>query len=880
MTSFTSPVTGTNGLSDINPEMIETIHVLKDASATSLYGSRAANGVILVTTKKGKKDQKGKFSVNFSQTYSVLPEFPTMVGGKAERDYRIMSRRLYRSAYLDYGDDTYKYPESYNDAYGTSGQFDKYWGNGLAGSPTDGDALQDSLNTFYNNSTNFFKKLYRTGKVTNANIQTYGGSERMTYSIGAGYYDEKGIVIGSGFNRINLMGNFTVKPVDNMTIGFNNYLSMSDRSRGSRGSGFSSGKDIELVPGEAFSLSTLLPYSNEATREAIEKFKSKEEKNTSYRLRSSLSLSYDFGKHVNFKNTVSIDYNQNNRNIYIPGEFDWYKENKTLGEIARNKVFLNESLLNFKKSFNDVHNLELMAGLSFQRDEYNYIGGSASKGPSEFVHYAGEYGWPSIIERSWGATAGKSYRSDFSEKKMNSYFGRLNYNFNKKYFFTATFRRDGSSVFGENLKWASFPSLAASWNISEEEFMKSIDFLDFAKLRASYGISGNVFKNPYLSYGLLKGGPTYDSSPTIGPDRKEGFYNPDLSWEETRQYDIGIDMDFFNYRLSVTADYYNRYTDKMLNAVALPGNYTGYNNQWKNAAAILNQGLELEVKYDIIRKEDKFWRVSFNIAKNWNKLADSWNGKDFFYKDEDNNSKYFILGQKVNGIYAWKTDGYWQGSAEETAYFDSRNRLRYFGPWASNYYYAGTTKFVDVNGDYELNNKDMVYVGSSLPEVTGGIVNEMKWKNFDLNMLFSFSLGRDMINAQPINSLGATQELSPIFVDLNNSTFWQNPGDNTDYAIGHFTNYNRDWHAMQDRFVETVNYLKLKTLTLGYTLPKSLFGMKYFDEVRVFFSGENLFTWTNYSGIDPETVDLNTGIDSGKTYPLARKLSLGITFKL
>lgn len=879
MTSFTSPVTGTNGLSDINPEMIESIHVLKDASSTSLYGARAANGVILVTTKKGAKNQKGKFSVNFSHTYSILPEYPLVYGGKGERDYRIQSRRNDRRAYFDYETNAYKYPDSYEDVVGTYGSYDAYWGNGSAWSPSDGDQLQDSLNTFWNNSTNFYKKLYNVGKVTNANIQTYGGSETMSYSIGAGYYDEKGIVLGSGFNRVNLMGNFMVNPIDRLTVNFNNYLSMSDRSRGTRGSGLSSGKDIELIPGAADKLSTLLPFNSDATTEAIKSFKTQQEKNISYRLRTSFKLKYDFTEHLSFTNTSSLDYSQNNRNSFLPAAMDDYNETKTVGEIARNVMFLNESLLNFKKSFNDIHNITAMLGLSYQRDEYNYIGGSAKNGPSEYIHYAGQTGWPDVTKRSEYWTEGmKNYMSNYSEKKMNSYFGRIDYNYNKKYFLSATLRRDGSSVFGENLKWATFPSVAASWNFSEEDFMEWTKILDFAKLRASYGMSGNVFKNPYLSYGILQGDNIYNGNPSIKPNRSEGFYNPDLSWEETKQFDIGVDLSFNDYRLSVTADYYNRYTDKLLYKVPIPGDYIGYASQWRNAAAISNEGIELEIKYDVYRKDGNYWRLSFNIAKNWNRFAESWNGKDFY---DGTARKAYVLGKKLNGIMGLKTDGYWHTDASETAYYDSDGRINYLNPRSGESFdYPGTTKFVDSNNDNVISYKDEVYLGSSLPEITGGIVNEVKWKNFDLNILLSYSLGRNMVNAQPVNSLAVGGVLSPIFINLDEATFWENPGDNTDYPVAHVQNYNHDWNPMQDRFVETVNYLKLKTLTLGYTLPKSIVGKKYFDQVRFFFSGENLLTLTNYSGMDPETVDMTTGIDKGETYPLARKLTLGLTIKL
>lgn len=202
-----------------------------------------------------------------------------------------------------------------------------------------------------------------------------------------------------------------------------------------------------------------------------------------------------------------------------------------------------------------------------------------------------------------------------------SYFGRLNYVFEERYMVTATLRRDGSSVFGRNLRWATFPSFAVAWNFSEENFMQWLGALSFGKIRFSYGISGNQFNQPYLAYGLLLGGQgSYEGNPIITPDLQEGYYNPDLGWEETKQYDLGLDMNFFNYRLSFTADYYYRRTDKMLSKTPIPGNHSGYSSVWRNAGALSNEGIEFDIKYDIMRTDDSFWTISLNFAKNWNKL--------------------------------------------------------------------------------------------------------------------------------------------------------------------------------------------------------------------------------------------------------------------
>ena len=884
MPSFTSPVTGTNGLADLNPEVIESIQVLKDASATSLYGSRAANGVIIVTTKKGRKNQDASFDVNFSYSYNVLPAYPKQTGGKAERYFRLQQRLNVRKAYKDYGKNMWVYPTSYEEAYHKGGAYDGFWGDGyVSDKGANGSELQDSLNPFYNNSTNFYKYYFQATKTLNANIQTTGGSERMTYSVGLGYYDEKGILKGTGYSRVNLMGNFILNPVEVLTVDFRAYLAYSDRSRGVRKSGFSGGNEVEVIPGDPLEQSTLLPGNSAVTEEALKGLKGKEEKNNTYRLRSTFGLKLDVMKGLNISNTISIDYSQNNRNFFSPSWLNDPKESMTNGEVAREYTVLDEALLNFQREFAGRHKLEMMLGYSYQYDQYNYVGGSAKNGPSDYVHYATQHGWPGTTDRGYYVEPMKDYQSDLTEKKMMSYFGRVNYILDEKYMLTGTLRRDGSSVFGRDLRWATFPSVAVAWNFSEERFMKWFGALSFAKIRFSYGVSGNQFNQPYLAYGLLVGGQgSYEGQPIITPDLQEGYYNPKLGWEETTQYDFGMDMDFFDYRLSVVADYYYRRTDKMLSRTPIPGSHAGFGSVWRNAGALSNEGIEVEVKYDLLRGNEAFWNISVNFAKNWNKLLETYNGKDMEMTDMMKERRSYIIGKPVGNIVGYKTNGYIQ-SDKDIKYFyrqDGTYRALEKKYFSDVFYSPGELQIADVNGDCYIGPEDGVYIGSSLPKLYGGIVNEVKWKNFDLNMLWSYSLGRDMINMLPVVSISKEKDLYPIFADLNGVTFWEKEGDNSTYPMVKLNNYNDHWSPIMDRYVERVNYLKLKTLTVGYTLPKTILRKCFIKDVRLFFSGENLLTLTNYSGMDPETVDINTGLDEGKNYPLARKLTVGITIKL
>ncbi|MFR1241626.1 MAG: SusC/RagA family TonB-linked outer membrane protein, partial [Butyricimonas faecihominis] len=312
-------------------------------------------------------------------------------------------------------------------------------------------------------------------------------------------------------------------------------------------------------------------------------------------------------------------------------------------------------------------------------------------------------------------------------------------------------------------------------------------------------------------------------------------------------------------------DYYYRYTDKLLTTIWLPGNHNGYDSQWRNAGAISNEGVELMIKYDIFNRTDLYWKISVNGAKNWNRFEKSYDGKDF-----SNN----IIGKPLNGIYAYKTDGFIDKQDEMKIFYNQQGVSNYLsGSSKQTFFKPGDHKFIDVNGDGTITAYDQVYCGSALPIVSGGIVNEFRWKNFDLNMLMVYSLGRHIVNNIPKTVLVNADYA--LMIDLNDASFWEKPGDHPDYPkleIG------RKWDYV-DRDVEKVNYLKLKTLTMGYSFPQKWSRKAGINELRIFVSGENLFTWTNYSGLDPETVDITSGIDNMLNYPLARKYTLGLTLK-
>lgn len=884
MNTFTSPVTGTNLLSDLNPDMIESIQVLKDASSAAIYGSRAANGVIMVTTKKGKNGQKAVFSLNASQTLSTLPRLPTITVGRAEREYRIKAIRNNRDFYLDPITNTYKLPESLKDVYLHGGSLDSYWEPHPTNTTENRAGIyQDSLNNFYNNNTNFFPLFFETAKVTNANFQTYGGSEKVSYGIGLGYYKEEGILKGTGFNRIDFNNNMQVKPIKNAVVDARFAISTGTRKRGtsSQVPGLRSAPLIETIPGDPLLLSSLYPGGDSQVWKEIEtRYKGTDEKNRSLRLRANLKISYTLLEGLVFSTSGSLDYSLERRNFFTPSYLDLSEKgrNMSLGEQGINLMGLNENLLTYQKSWGD-HSLSLLAGQSFQYDQYEFNGGHAMNTPSDLVWYAStllpQY-TKDVLGNSETIVPLQRYMSDMQEKSLSSWFGRVEYNYKKRYLLSVALRKDGSSVFGKNNKWGTFPSIGAGYNFAEDLNWKP---MNFGKLRFSWGRSGLQFYSPYLALGILLPSSSFQGNGTFEPKWEDGLYNQDLSWEQTDQYDLGLDLDFLDSRLSIVADYYSRFTDKLLDRVPLPAGYNTYQSQWRNAGAISNQGVELLVKYEIIRKPSLYWKVTLNGARNWNLFAKSYgNYAEALYNGGNINR---VLGKPLNGISAIQTQGFFNTQKEIPKYYNSMGQANYLA-YGGKFYRPGDWKAVDTDGSGQIYLTDYVYSGSALPQLSGGIGNEFKYKNLDFNFLFTYQLGRHIMNMQSGKTLNTDQEnmIHPLLIDLKTVSFWEKAGDQADYPEHKFDSFVKPSMILPvDKYVQKVNWMKLKTMVLGYSLNNKLLQKAGIQQLRLFVSAENLFTFTNYKGIDPEVVDLATGVDNGRAYPLARKFTFGASLK-
>ncbi|OUN67269.1 MULTISPECIES: SusC/RagA family TonB-linked outer membrane protein [Butyricimonas] len=871
--SFTSPLTGTNTLAEIDPMTIESVEVLKDAASAAIYGSRASNGVILITTKRGREGT-AVFQANASYSWSCLPETPVQIQGNGERQWWLYAARNVRWGYSNNMTQQVYMPSSYNEAMGKAGAvYDYFWRNGASSIlnkvPLERQ-LQDSLNPFYNNSTNWWKYTFRTGKILNANLQASGGTAKVKYMVGIGWYNERGIMVGSDFSRANLISNLNLTPRKNLSLDMRLSLSYTDMS--SAGSGLSENKNIAYMTVKPTNQSTLIQSSGTVYDKIFEGLNEVSEKKYNFNIRSNTRLAYKIIEGLDISASLGIDYSQANGNNFRPSTLDAkYGLSLSTGSVIGSMLLQTEELLHYNFSIKERNNFDWLFGFSYTREAMNNLSGTGKGSPSNYIHYVIS-GMPTTKELDGKVQAMQTFQSGLEEKIMVSYFGRLAYNFDRKYLMEVTLRRDGSSVFGKNVRWATFPSIALGWNFSDESFMKNFWWLSHGKIRGSWGKSGQVFSSPYLAQGVLDLGSTFLGVSGMVPTQMQ---NQNLTWEKSDQYDLGLDVDLFDYRVKMKLDYYYKYTKSILWQTTLPGTVYFHTTMWDNAFEVSNQGIELETQFDILRDTEVKWRARFNISRNWNVLEKTYTGVDI--------SNKYVIGKSTYQLRTYKNLGVAQSENDVPQYWDQQGNSKYLGNGGMvNPTRPGMNIIADLNGDGVITDKDLYFAGSTLPVAYGGIASEVKWKGFDLNVLFNYSLGRKMINAFRKSSLNFNStSLGAVFEDYRNVSFWEKAGDNADYpTIDAIYSYNYgQFDGQIDSNIETVSFIRLKQLTLGYNLPSEWAKKCYLASVRVFFTGENLFLLTNYSGLDPENVDLLQGYDRMETYPSARKFTLGLTIK-
>ncbi|ANH81426.1 SusC/RagA family TonB-linked outer membrane protein [Niabella ginsenosidivorans] len=763
-------------LADINPADIESIELLKDASATAIYGSRGANGVVIVTTKQGAYKSKVKIDLNVSNGWveadkSVLPNL--LSGPNAAtlvNEYWVNSGHPEQSPFRPVSE-------------------------GGLGAPED-QKTYDRLGF-----------LLRKGYIQDYNIGIQGGTDKTRYYLGAGYTNQDAFFKVIGFNRASLKFNFDNQLTSKIKIGLTNSLSRSYRNQARLGDGPQGRLWGSAITGATYSPThdasgALIGLEN--TYSLVDNY---DVNTTSLRYIGGVFAEATLADGLKFKSSVSADYN-------LYDEYQYWNTNTSIGSavggkaisaITQNTAWINEQVLSYNKRISD-HNFSALIGNTLQSNELKYT-------------YAEGNGFANNNYKLISSAASTLSSDDWTKNTIVSYFGRLAYSFADKYFGEFSIRADGSSKFGANNRWGTFPAFGLGWRIKNEAFLRDVKWVNDLKFRASYGITGNQSGiNDFAARGLWSGGSPYaDVAGTplagIGPLQ---LGNDDLKWEKTAQTDVGLDAALFDNRLSITFDYYYKYTSDLLLQKPVPAT-SGFSEYWANVGEVSNRGYELNINSVNIRKNHFTWNTSLNISGNKNRIEKLPTQITKYTRD------WVILkeGYSLNSFWLY-----------EQLYVD---------PNTGNPVFAGQ----DANGTVTADDRKILH--NFYPKFYGGITNSITFRQFDFSTLFSFQYGNYNLNLQRF------------FLERNPGTGadatllkrWQKPGDITDVpkltSAGY--NYTLDQNS---RYLEDASFIRLKQLSIGYTLPKEIVQRLKLSNLRFYFIGANLFILTKYTG-DPET---------------------------
>lgn len=828
---------GVNVLSTINPSDIESIEVLKDASATAIYGSRGANGVVLITTKKGTKGQD-------------IVSFQTYYG----------TQRI--SKKLDLLDAS-QWASLRNDVQASIGQSPSF-------SPTQIEDLKTSGNYDWQSAA------FRNAPIQNQQLTFSGGDDRSRYSVSAGHFDQEGIVIGSNFRRISLRANYERNYSQTFKFGVNaNYTNSLSNGVGSNG-GTAAGRipnplvsillTAPVVPIKNVDGSynvTNNPYAtsvNGYVPNPINDLENTTNETKINRILTSLFGEYKINKEITAKVSVSGDVINSKQNYYAPANTTNGAPTKGLASVGNRLVssVLNENTLNYNTHFGDDHKFSALAGYTLQYTQGEVV----NAGANTFVNDANTYN--SLQD----GVAVKPFSIAF-ESVLKSWLTRVNYSYKGRYNFTVSARADGSSRFGSKSLWGYFPSAGFSWNITEEDFAKNIKGVTEAKLRLSAGTTGNQEIGNYLPLASI-GSVNYSFGSVIqtglAPSR---LANPDLRWEKTAQYNIGLDLSLLDKRVNFVFDaYYKKTTDLLIN-VPVPLT-SGFASVLQNIGGVENKGIEIGLITENLKTENFSWNSNFVFSANRNKVVEIGNGVDQFFPVVPNGSLLqqqpvtVKVGEPLGTFWGYKTNGIFQTQEE----INTQPKINSLANTK-----VGDRKYVDTNGDGIISAADKGSLGSSQPKFVGSFSNTVSYNDFDLNFSFQGSYGGKIFNALnqqlEISTLGTNAATT--LLDRWTTT---NPSNEIPRASS------SPLGIVSERYVEDASYVRLKTITLGYTLPKSISSKIGTKSIKLYVSAENLITWTKYTGYDPEVSsyeqnNLYPGIDFG-AYPNSKTFITGL----
>ncbi|MFT3682175.1 MAG: TonB-dependent receptor [Ferruginibacter sp.] len=822
-------------LSSINPTDIESIEILKDASATAMYGARGANGVVLITTKKGRS---GKGILSFDTYYGFQK-----VNNKLE---------LLNAA---------QFADLVNDAKINANQTPVYVNPPNLGAGTD-----------------WQKELFRDASIANYQLSFSGGDVKTKYAISGSLFNQDGIIISSKFKRYSLRANIESKVLDRVTVGTSiNYSRVSSVGVLTNGG--------QIVPGVVTSsllFNPVLPVYD-STRKGgytfqndrgkilgnpIAEAKEYTSNTTLSRILSNSFVQYNISKSLALKTTFGIDAFTNNENSYGPSFLKRTEASNGEASLGRatGLTWLNENTLTFNKTFQGKHAINAVAGFTMQQFNNELLYVYAFDFPDDRTGYHNV------------STALNPQKPANGESQWNmiSYLGRINYTLDNKYLFTLTGRVDGSSKFAEGNKYGFFPSGAFAWRVSKEKFMENVNAINDLKLRASYGVIGNQAIAPYQSLALVGpfGEGVFNSgsgSEVYTGQEPLSYVNKNLKWETTHQLDIGFDLSMLNNRINLTADYYQKKTNDLLLSSPIPLT-SGFGSTLLNIGNIKNHGIDLDLR-TINLKGKLEWTSSLNFSLNRNEMTNLNSKTDVILQG------VLLLrqGLSIGTFYGYQFDGIFQSDAE-AASSPVLVGQEASSPNPASRAKAGDRKYRDINKDGKIDANDRTIIGSAQPDFTWGFGNTLSYKNIELSFFLQGAQGNKLANFNNLDLLNFTGQNNVLAEAGLNRWTPENKGNKYPRAVAAGS---LDVGTISSAIVEDASYIRLKSVVLSYTLPEKITRRAKLSNLKFYVSGTNLLTFTNYSGYDPEanTFGQSTtlvGLDLGG-YPQAKVFQVGLS---
>jgi len=811
-------------LNNLNNNDIESIEVLKDASASAIYGSRGANGVVLITTKKGVKN-KNQLSFN----YNIGFQNPTNV-------VKMLNASQFAALHND-----------------------MMVNNGQPTNPAYADPA--SLGA----GTDWLGALFRTAPMHNISLSYSGGTDKTNYYVSGSILDQDGIVINTGYRRYALQLNTDSKVFDWLKFGNNVTFTTDVKTNGD----YNIRNTMAALPVQPI-LNADGTYSGPEGQSSwygdisnpIGRANIIENKTTGYNLLGSIFGEVNITRNLKFRSTGGLQANFWNTRNWSP-KYDWKpipSPNSYLAE-SYNKglTWLWDNYLTYNTLIGDDHDLTVLVGTSAQSNKFSYINGAISNFASDKTQQLNNGNAQVVL----GGNA--------NEWSLLSYIGRINYAYKDKYLLTATLRRDGSSRFGKNNRWGTFPSASAAWRLSEEDFIKNVSFLNDLKLRVGYGITGNQNIGNYSFASVLKTVVYNFNGVNVPAVIPQSIPNPNIKWETVEQSNLGIDASILNNRVTIALDGYIKNTSNMLVPMSVPIS-TGYSDivvPYINAGKVQNKGVELAVTTKNLRGK-LGWTTSFNVSYNKNKIVNLNDTIPLVTGSIGLNDNLAIQqsGHPINTFYGFVTDGIFQSQSEVDAHasqvpgVDPYNRTS-----------AGDIRFKDLNSDGRIDDNDRTFIGNPNPSFIFAMNNTVSYMGLDLSIFLQGVSGNKIFNANRIYQEGMAVAQNQTAATLNR---WNGEGTSNDMPRAIFNDPNKNTRP-SDRFIEDGSYLRIKNITLGYTFPESMVKKAKISSARIYVSCQNLFTFTKYTGFDPEVS--SNGIDFS-LYPVTRTISFGVNINL